>query len=268
MVTERQAGVAIEGVVRQQEIAIAQLAVDTHGFTNFGMGISRPLGFDLCARLRGMRHRRLFVPKGVRVPRRLKPIVDRNVSLKDFENEWDGLVRLAASIYGGWTSAVLALRRFGSAASGHPVHRAGTALGKINRTIFLCDYFAEPEFRQLLNRMLSHGESVHTLQHAIRYGTASSQRARRHQELVAMSGALTLLTNIIIAWNTHHMQTVLDRWHQTDEHLDHSILTHIGPAGYRHINLKGTLSFPLEHYWERLFGNRSRRSTDPHPSTA
>ena len=45
---QRQAGAAIEGVVRHEEIEIAQLAVDTDGYTDFAMALAKMLGFDLC----------------------------------------------------------------------------------------------------------------------------------------------------------------------------------------------------------------------------
>ncbi len=51
VLNDRQAGAAIEGVVRQSAAGdIAQLAVDTHGYTDFAMGLARALGFDVCPR--------------------------------------------------------------------------------------------------------------------------------------------------------------------------------------------------------------------------
>ena len=45
----RQAGAAIEGAVRQQVVnTIERIAVDTHGYTDFAMGLARLFGFDLC----------------------------------------------------------------------------------------------------------------------------------------------------------------------------------------------------------------------------
>jgi TnpA family transposase len=40
VLNERQVGPAIEGVLRHQELDITQLAVDTHGYTDFGMALS------------------------------------------------------------------------------------------------------------------------------------------------------------------------------------------------------------------------------------
>jgi TnpA family transposase len=40
VLNERQVGVAIEGVLRQEAVEITQLAVDTHGHTDVGMAVS------------------------------------------------------------------------------------------------------------------------------------------------------------------------------------------------------------------------------------
>jgi TnpA family transposase len=46
---QRQSGAAIEGLLRQRSSAeLERIAVDTHGFTASGMGVSKALGFDLC----------------------------------------------------------------------------------------------------------------------------------------------------------------------------------------------------------------------------
>ena len=66
--------VAIEGVLRQEAIDIAQLAVDTHGHTDLGMAVSHGTGFDMCPRLNALKDRHLFLPRGCEVPEILKSI--------------------------------------------------------------------------------------------------------------------------------------------------------------------------------------------------
>ena len=65
---QRQAGAAIEGVIRHEELDITQLAVDTHGHTDFAMALAKLLGFDLCPRLKALKDRHLFVPRGTPIP--------------------------------------------------------------------------------------------------------------------------------------------------------------------------------------------------------
>jgi hypothetical protein len=38
----------------------------------------------------------------------------------------------------------------------------------------------------------------------------ASKRARRSEEHAAISGALALLTNLVMAWNTHRLQAAWD----------------------------------------------------------
>jgi TnpA family transposase len=102
LLNERQAGVAIEGVIRQSGSEdVAQLAVDTHGYTDFAMSLSRLLGFDLCPRLAHLRDRRLHVPRDHEIPAELAAVADADVRLVLIERAWDELVRIAASVQSG-----------------------------------------------------------------------------------------------------------------------------------------------------------------------
>lgn len=263
---QRQVGAAIEGMVRQNVAGqVERLAVDTHGYTDFGMAISKLLGFDLCPRLSHLRDRRLHIPREVSVPAVLQPVIDPDVSLSQVEASWDQLIRVTASIEGGWTSAVLALTRFGAAARADPIHKAGSALGKLLRSLFLCDYLSNEGFRREILRILNRGESVHTLQRIIHYGSIAAARGRRHEELLAISGSLTLLTNMVMAWTTQRMQHVLDTWQRTGtRRVAPDLLRHIGPMHFQNINFRGEMAFPLARYRRRLIpGLASKTEHEP-----
>ncbi|MCK8653429.1 Tn3-like element IS1071 family transposase, partial [Ralstonia insidiosa] len=133
VLNERQAGVAIEGVIRQEKLETSQLAVDTHGYTDFAMSHARLLGFDLCPRLKELKQRHLFVPRGTKVPAEIAAVCEANVDVALIEKHWDSLVHLAASVMSGHASAVAALARFGSAAQGDPIYEAGVQLGRLLR---------------------------------------------------------------------------------------------------------------------------------------
>ncbi|MBS2132233.1 Tn3 family transposase (plasmid) [Burkholderia thailandensis] len=256
VLNERQAGVAIEGVIRHNETredgGLLRLAVDTHGYTSVGMAVANLLGFDLCPRLRDLGERKLCVQRGLASPEGLAAIVAPEISFKAIREGWDELVRLVASVHSGRVSAVVALQRFGSAAQGDPVYRAADQLGKLLRTLFLCDYFSNVEFRRELHTLLNRGESVHQLQRAIYTGRVAPERGRRRDEMIAISGSLTLLTNLVIAWNTQRMQATVDRWRKTGHEVSDDWLRRMGPAHFAHVNFRGTLSFPIDRYGEAL----------------
>ena len=171
------------------------------------MWVAASQGFDLCPRLKNLAERRLTLPKGARVPESLKAVVDKALYMECVKDQWDDLLRVAASISNGTVSAVLVLQRFGSAAQGDRLYRAAKTLGRLLRTIYLCDYFTKPEFRREIHRVLNRGESVHTLQRAIHFGEVPQERGRRSEEMIAISGSLSLLTNLVIGWTASKMQT-------------------------------------------------------------
>ncbi|MFM0515536.1 Tn3 family transposase, partial [Paraburkholderia sp. RL17-373-BIF-A] len=132
------------------------------------------------------------------------------------------------------------------------------------RTLFLCDYFSNVEFRREMHTLLNRGGSVHQLQRAIYTGKIAPERGRRRDEMIAISGSLTVLTNLVIAWNTQRMQTTLDDWQRKGQGIDDDWLQRLGPAHFAHVNFRGTLSFPVEQYrdmlldaaaWRRITGS-------------
>jgi TnpA family transposase len=254
ILNERQAGAAIEAALRQTEVEIDRLAVDTHGYTDFAMALAKLLGFALCPRLAHVAERRLYIPSSMKdVDEALADVAQPIVSLRLIEQEWDNLVRIAASVETGHAMATVALARFGSAASDSATYRAGVHLGRLIRSIYLCDYLLSEELRRLVNRILVHGEALHQLQRAIYTGTFSKPRGQHLEDLYATSGALTLMLNLCLAWTTNKMQEHLlgDRAYLTEDEA--SWLEGTSPAHHGNINFRGIFSFPLQRYAKWLF---------------
>jgi TnpA family transposase len=249
----RQAGAAIEGVVRQRVTPIRWLAVDSHGHTHLGLALSKLLGFDLCPRLHDMRDQWLHVPRDWPEVPGLEPVLRRDLDLGFIQAELDELLRVAASINDGYGSATFLLERLGSAARGSSIHRAGTQLGQLWGSVYLADYAAQPDFRRSINRLLVRGESVHQLERVIHAGPIRHDRGRRREERVMISGALTFLTNAVITYNTWKLHQILERRKECGRPVpSDEILAHIAPIAFRHINFNGTYRFPIERYLDRL----------------
>ncbi|WP_371436359.1 Tn3 family transposase [Polaromonas sp.] len=261
VLNERQAGVAIEGVIRQERLETSQLAVDTHGYTDFAMALARLLGFDLCPRLKELKQRHLFVPRGAKVPAEIAAVCEANVDIALIEKHWDSLVHLSASVMSGHASAVAALARFGSAAQGDPIYDAGVQLGRLLRTAFLADYFVKDAFRNELRRVLNRGEAVNALKRAIYTGRISPAQAKRVDEMQAVADALSLLANIVMAWNTSQMQAVLDRWSNRRQVIPAELIGKIAPTRLESINLRGVFRFPIERYAGQILPSQSAAIT-------
>jgi len=78
--------------------------------------------------------------------------------------------------------------------------------------------------------------------------------------LAALSGALTLLANLTMAWTTHHLQQVVDQWGREGHPVSGELLRHVVPVHSAAINFRGTFHFPLDRYAKRLIPERNRRT--------
>lgn len=254
LLKERQAGAAIEGAVRQSATEdVGQLAVDTHGYTDFAMGVAKCLHFDLCPVLQHMRDRLLHVPLGHMVPGEVVQATVGDIDIAKIEAIYDEFVRVVASIHSGRCTAVQALQRFGSSARGQDVYDGGVQLGRLLRSIFLIDYFTNATFRRELRHALNRGEAVHVLYRAIHTGKIPNELAKRHDTMAAVSSSLSLLANSLMAWNTMHMDEAKTNMElASGDPLFPDDVRRIAPTNMEGINLRGTFDFPLALYAARI----------------
>ena len=112
------------GVVRREKVETTQLAVDTHGYTDFAMGWLAA-GLRSVSQAPGLKQRHLFAARreGARRDRcRVRGHHRYGADRRTLGQSG----ALAASVSSGHASAVTALARFGSAARGDPIYDAGS----------------------------------------------------------------------------------------------------------------------------------------------
>lgn len=116
----------------------------------------------------------MFLPRGTAIPASVEAICSATVDLERIRSHWDETVHLVASVHSGHTSAVHVTARYGPASRGDPLYEAVAHLGRLLRTVFLCDYFLNDTFRRELLRVLNRGEAVNALKRGI-YNRPSGQ---------------------------------------------------------------------------------------------
>jgi TnpA family transposase len=110
-------GAASEGIVRQEKIEATQLAVETHGYTDFAMALG--CWASICAPgCASSSRRHLFVSRGRTIPETIYAGCQASVDTRLIEAHWDSPVHPGASVMSGHASSVAALARFGSARLG------------------------------------------------------------------------------------------------------------------------------------------------------
>jgi hypothetical protein len=76
-----------------------------------------------------------------------------------------------------------------------------------------------------------------------------------------VADALSLLANIVMAWNTAQMQAVLDRWANRRQIVPPELTGRIAPTRLEGINLRGVFRFPLERYAGQILPSQTAAKT-------
>nr|WP_255326039.1 transposase [Sphingobium sp. 15-1] len=93
------------------------------------------------------------------------------------------------------------------------------------------------------------------MQRAIHDGQIDGTHGRTGEELTAISGGLTLLTNLVIFWNAAKIDSVIA---DGPDKYPHAHLARIAPIAHAHINMRGTVQFSIELYRAALLDRPSQ----------
>lgn len=109
------------------------------------------------------------------------------------------------------------------------------------------------------HRLLNRGETVHTLERCIHVGPVNHSRGRRKDEIVAVSAALTFLSNLVMAWNAYKMGEAVKKLEAKGVKVADSLLRHISPARYGGVNFRGVYQFSLDRFGALLLRETSSK---------
>lgn len=115
MITQRQPGPAIDGVLGQELSKIVRVYTNTHGFSVFGGSLGWAVGVLLCPRLKSDNDRRLHVPSsGFSIPDNLTDVMLPDISLRSIKKGWAGHLKLADAVINGRLPATIAIELQGT----------------------------------------------------------------------------------------------------------------------------------------------------------
>jgi TnpA family transposase len=138
-------------------------STDTHGFTEQLFGLCYLLGYSFMPRLRDLTDQQLYRIDPENPPDSLRPLLRSGLDLSLLGEQWDQLVRVAASLRNRVASAHVVLQRLANASPADRVAKALTTLGRVVKTIYILRYIHQEELRRRIQLQLNRGESRHAL---------------------------------------------------------------------------------------------------------
>jgi TnpA family transposase len=158
---------------------------------------------------------------------------------------WDDLLRLAGSLKLGLVQAGGLLRTLQT--NERPTHlaRALEELGRIVKTLYLLAYIDDETYRRRILNQLNRGEGRHQLARVVFYGKRGELRQRYREGQEDQLGALGLVVNAIVLWNTLYMDTALDQLRTEGYPIHDDDVARLSPLVHEHINMLGRYAFTL-----------------------
>ena len=245
-VSSSEVSAMIEGVLKHcTEMSVQKNYVDTHGQSEIGFAFSHLLGFSLMPRLANLNKQKLARCElgDYQQYINLQPVMTDTINWQLIKEQYSQIVKYTAAMKAGHADPESILRRFNQNNIKHPVYMALSQLGKVLKTIFICNYLMHESIRQEIQEGLNVVELWNGVSKFIFYGRAGeiSSNHEKAQTLSVMSLHLLQLSMVYI--NTLMIQQIIEE-HGLKDILTKEDKRALTPLIYEHVNPYGL--FPLD----------------------
>jgi TnpA family transposase len=238
--TVRDATHVLDGLLyHESDVRIEEHSTDTAGLTDHLFALMHLLGFRFAPRIRDLADKRLYIHGDAKPYPTLAGLIGGSVNVQHIHAHWDDILRLAASIKQGTVTASLMLRKLGSYPRQNGLAVALRELGRIERTLFTLDWMQNVELRRRVQIGLNKGEAKNALARAVFLNRLGEIRDRSFENQRYRASGLNLVVAAIILWNTVYLERAIQALRALGKDIDETLLPHLSPLGWEHINLTG-----------------------------
>ena len=158
---------------------------------------------------------------------------------------WDDLLRLAGSLKLGLVQAGGLMRTLQTKDRPTRLARALEEWGRVVKSLYLLAYIDDESYRRRILIQLNRGESRHQLARTVFHGRRGELRQRYREGQEDQLGALGLVVNVIVLWNSLYMDAALARLRAEGLDVRDEDVARLSPLGFEHINMLGRYAFTL-----------------------
>jgi TnpA family transposase len=237
----REAGYVLGGILdNDTELAIREHTSDTNGFTEHLFGLCVLLGINFMPRLKDLPDQVLS-----RIDRDadygiLQPLFRGRINIELILEQWDQLVRLAASLKDRLTPAHIVMQRLANANASDRLAGALSQLGRLMKTLHILRYIQEEPLRDAIQLQLNRGEFRHILAKSLFFANWGNFRTGDYEEVMNKASCLSLLSNAVLVWNTVHIARIVDQLRAAGHEVRDEDLARVSPLAHAHVIPNGS----------------------------
>ncbi len=175
----------------------------------------------------------------------MNAIARQRINLDLIAQNWDDLLRLAGSLKLGRVPATGIMRTLQVGDRPTRLAQALAEYGRIDKTLHSLTYLDDKDKRRSTLLQLNRGEGRHALARSVFHGKRGELRQRYREGQEDQLGALGLVVNVIILWNTLYMDAALGQLRQEGFLVRDEDVARLSPLVHDHINMLGRYSFAV-----------------------
>src|SRR5262244_2926088 len=175
---------------------------------------------------------------------RLDAIFQGTIDVGLIREQWDQLVRVAASLRNRSAPAHDLLTRLASSAPSDRLAKALTALGQALKTLYLLRYIQDEPLRSRMQLQLNRGEGRHQLARRLFFANQGAFQTGDYEEIMNKATCLSLLSNAVVVWNTMQMSRIIAQLRANGETIADEDLARVSPLACSHVIPNGTYFSP------------------------
>jgi TnpA family transposase len=218
---------------------------DTAAYSDVIFGLFYLLGYQFSPRLADAGETRFWrIDPGADYGP-LNGLARHKVNTRLIRDNWDDLLRVAGSLKQGTISASELVRSLLRSERPSTLARALEELGRINKTLYLLPYIDDETYRRRILVQLNRQEGRHGLAREVFHGRRGEVRQRYREGQEDQLGALALVVNVIVLWNTLYMEAAINHLIATGTVVKPEDRARLSPLGNDHLNFLGRYSFAL-----------------------
>jgi TnpA family transposase len=217
---------------------------DTHGATEQLFGLCYLLGFSFMPRLKDLADQQLYKLERGRTYGAIDGIFRGGIDAALVREQWDPMVRVAASLKARTAPAHVLLDRLAASSPSDRLAKALTMLGRVVKTTHILRYLHDARVRDRVQLQLNRGESRHELARRLFFANQGAFRSGDYEEIMNKVSALSVLSNAVLVWNTVRFAEIVKGLESTTgAPVDREQIARISPLAHKHVIPSGTYHF-------------------------
>ena len=161
--------------------------------------------------------------------RHLQDFFGGTIEPKVLRENWDELLRMGGSLETKTATPSAILKKLSGYPKQNQLARALRELGRIERTLFMIEWYSDHLLRRRCQIGLNKGEAGHKLKRAVFFHERGEVRDRSFENQAYRASGLNLAVAAIIYWNTVYLSRAVEIFRAGGHSIPDESLRHISP---------------------------------------